>query len=93
MNRDIVAGNWKQLKGTLQVQWSMLIGDHLGVITGRRTQMAGERQRAYGVVCSRTLRDTTEPDYPARTVASGRKVDGVPLPMASAMIVPSHEKH
>jgi len=57
MNRDIVAGSWKQFKGKLQVLWGMLIGDHLGVITGRRTQVVGERQWAYGLLRSRTLRD------------------------------------
>lgn len=56
MNRDIVAGNWKQFKGTVQVRWGRLIGDHLGVIAGKRTQVAGERQRAYGTVRSKTLR-------------------------------------
>ena len=56
MNRDIVEGNWKQFKGRAQARWSVLIGDHLGVITGRRTQVAGARQSAYGVIRSKTLR-------------------------------------
>lgn len=56
MNRDIVEGNWKQLKGRMQVQWGRLIGDHLGVITGKRTQVAGEQQRAYGAIRAKTLR-------------------------------------
>jgi uncharacterized protein YjbJ (UPF0337 family) len=56
MNRDIVKGNWKKFKGKVQVRWGTLIGDHLGVITGRRTQSAGERQWAYGVIRSKTLR-------------------------------------
>jgi len=58
MNRDIVQGNWKQIKGKMQAGWGMLIGDHLGVITGRRTQFVGERQRAYGAFRRKTLRDT-----------------------------------
>jgi len=49
MNRDIVQGNWKQFKGKVRVRWGRLIGDYLGVITGRRTQSVGERQRAFGV--------------------------------------------
>lgn len=45
MNRDIVEGNWTQFKGTLQARRGMLIGDSLRVITGKRTQLAGERQK------------------------------------------------
>jgi len=53
MNRDIVQGNWKQFKGKVRVRWGRLIGDYLGVITGRRTQSVGERQRAFGVFRSK----------------------------------------
>lgn len=56
MNRDIVEGNWKQFKGRVQVRWGRLIGDHLGVITGKRTQISGERQRAYGAIRAKTLK-------------------------------------
>ena len=56
MNRDIVEGNWKQLKGKTQARWGMLIGDYLRVSTGRRTQFAGERQSAYGVIRASSLR-------------------------------------
>lgn len=54
MNRDIVEGGWKQLKGTLQVRWSLIIGDPLGVVSGRQTQYAGERLSAYGVIRSKS---------------------------------------
>lgn len=58
MNRDIVAGNWKQLKGKVQVRWGMLMGDYLRVISGRRAQFAGERQSAYGIIRSKSLRSS-----------------------------------
>ncbi len=67
MNRDLVEGNWNQFKGMVQVRWGMLIGDHLGVITGRRTQLFGDRQRAYGVIRSKTLRGNMRVRSPART--------------------------
>lgn len=69
MNRDIVAGNWKQFKGRAQARWSALIGDPLGVITGRRTQVAGARQRAYGAVRSKTLSGAMRTRYPARPIS------------------------
>lgn len=69
MNRDIVAGNWKQLKGRTQAGWSVLIGDPLGVIAGRRTQVAGARQSAYGAIRSKTLGGGARTRYPGRPVS------------------------
>jgi len=59
MNRDLVQGNLKQFKGKVRVSWSTLIGDHLGVISGKRTQSAGERQSAYGELRAKALRGTS----------------------------------
>ncbi len=56
MNRDLVQGSLKQFKGKVRVRWSTLIGDHFGVISGKRTQSAGERQSAYGLLRSKALR-------------------------------------
>jgi uncharacterized protein YjbJ (UPF0337 family) len=56
MNWDLVQGNLKQFKGRMRVGWSSLIGDHLGVISGKRMQYTGERQSAYGALHTRTLR-------------------------------------
>ncbi len=58
MNWDLVQGNMKQFKGRMRVRWSTLIGDHLGVISGKRMQSTGERQSAYGALRTRTLRGT-----------------------------------
>ena len=57
MNRDIVEGSWKQIKGKVHVRWSMLIGDPLGAVSGRHTQYDGERQSAYGAIHSKPLSD------------------------------------
>jgi uncharacterized protein YjbJ (UPF0337 family) len=70
MNRDLVEGNWNQCKGKLRVFWSRLIGDHLGVISGKRTQSAGERQSAYGAFRSHTLRGDLHAHTLARAVTS-----------------------
>lgn len=92
MNLDIVGGNWNKLKGKVQVRWSRLIGDHLGVITGRQTQLAGERQRAYGVLRSRTLRSTLGMHYRARSTSPGRTTVGNLPPRASALAIQKSEK-
>jgi uncharacterized protein YjbJ (UPF0337 family) len=49
MNWDIVQGNWKQFKGKVKGQWGKLTDDHLDVIDGKRVELAGKIQEAYGV--------------------------------------------
>jgi uncharacterized protein YjbJ (UPF0337 family) len=49
MNWDIVEGNWKQFKGKVKTQWGKLTDDHLDVIAGKRTELAGKLQESYGI--------------------------------------------
>ena len=49
MNWDQVEGNWMQLKGSVKEQWGHLTDDNLDVIAGKRDQLAGKIQEAYGV--------------------------------------------
>lgn len=49
MNKDIIEGNWKEIKGRAKEQWGKLTDDQLDVIAGRRDQLAGEIQQAYGI--------------------------------------------
>lgn len=49
MNWDIVEGNWKQFKGNVKAQWGKLTDDQLDVIAGRRVELAGKIQEAYGI--------------------------------------------
>lgn len=49
MNWDIVEGNWKQFKGKVNAQWGKLTDDHLDEIAGKRDELAGRIQEAYGV--------------------------------------------
>lgn len=72
MNLDLVQGNLKQFKGKVRVRWSTLIGDRLGVISGKRTQSAGERQSAYGVLRSKALRGSLNARSSARSFSSSR---------------------
>jgi uncharacterized protein YjbJ (UPF0337 family) len=41
--------NWKQFKGKVKAQWGKLTDDHLDVISGRRDELAGRIQEAYGI--------------------------------------------
>lgn len=49
MNWDIVEGNWKQFNGKVKAQWGKLTDDHLDIIAGKRTELAGKIQEAYGI--------------------------------------------
>lgn len=49
MNWDVIEGNWKQYTGQVKAQWGKLTDDHLEVIAGKRDELAGQIQKAYGV--------------------------------------------
>lgn len=48
MNKDIIAGNWKQLKGKAQRQWGKLTDDVFDVAEGNREYLSGKLQEHYG---------------------------------------------
>lgn len=49
MNWNIVEGNWKQFKGKVKIRWGKLTDHQLDVIAGRRVELAGQVQEAYGI--------------------------------------------
>lgn len=49
MNWDIAEGNWKQFKGKVRARWGKLTDDHLDVIGGKRVELMGKLQEAYGI--------------------------------------------
>ena len=49
MNWDIAEGNWKQFRGNVKAEWGKLTDDHLDVIAGKRIELAGKIQEAYGI--------------------------------------------
>lgn len=48
MNSDIIAGNWKELKGKTQQKWGELTDDDMDKINGSRQQLVGKLQQKYG---------------------------------------------
>ncbi len=48
MNKDIIAGNWKQLKGKIQAKWGDLTDDDFKVAEGNTEYLAGKLQERYG---------------------------------------------
>ena len=49
MNWDRISGNWLQWKGRVQERWGKLTEDQLDVVAGRRDQLLGRIQEAYGL--------------------------------------------
>jgi len=48
VNKDMLQGQWKQLKGQVKQQWGMLTDDQLDRISGRYEELAGLIQERYG---------------------------------------------
>ncbi|KAB8318432.1 CsbD family protein [Tolypothrix campylonemoides VB511288] len=60
MNRDIIAGNWKQLKGKAQARWGDLTDDVFDVSEGNAEYLAGKLQEQYGWDRERADREVRE---------------------------------
>ena len=67
MNKDIIEGNWKQLKGKVRQQWGQLTDDDFDVIAGKRDQLLGRIQERLGI-----SRDEAEKQVKAWENADGR---------------------
>ncbi len=49
MNWDRIEGSWKELHGKVRQQWGKLTDDELDKIMGKRDELAGHIQKAYGI--------------------------------------------
>jgi uncharacterized protein YjbJ (UPF0337 family) len=49
MNKDRIAGNWKQISGKVREKWGQLTDNDLTEIDGKREQLVGKIQKSYGV--------------------------------------------
>lgn len=49
MNKDILAGKWKQLKGEIKEKWTKLTDDDLGKVDGNHDKFLGAIQERYGI--------------------------------------------
>ena len=57
MNRDILAGKWKELKGSVKEKWGKLTDDELDQAAGRFEQLSGLIQQRYGYAKDRAERE------------------------------------
>ena len=48
MNKNILEGKWKQLRGSIREKWGELTNDDLDQIAGNSDRLAGLLQEKYG---------------------------------------------
>jgi uncharacterized protein YjbJ (UPF0337 family) len=48
MNKDIIKGNWKEVKGKLKQQWGKLTDDEITQMHGSYEELQGTLQKKYG---------------------------------------------
>jgi uncharacterized protein YjbJ (UPF0337 family) len=48
MNKDILQGMWKQVRGDIKTQWGKLTDDELDQVAGQREKLLGLIQQKYG---------------------------------------------
>jgi uncharacterized protein YjbJ (UPF0337 family) len=49
MNRDRIAGSWRQLTGIARKQWGRLTADYAIVVAGERERLRGKIQATQGL--------------------------------------------
>ena len=60
MNRDILEGKWKKVKGTVKEKWGELTDDELDKSAGRFEKLAGLLQERYGYAKDQAEREVTD---------------------------------
>jgi uncharacterized protein YjbJ (UPF0337 family) len=60
MNRDILTGKWKQIRGRSKEWWGKLTDDDLDVIDGNRDQLIGKLQERYGYSKDQAAQEVNE---------------------------------
>ena len=59
MDNHILAGNWKQFRDDMILQWGKLTDDDIDAADGRRDEMVGKIQRRYGLSTNEAQRQVT----------------------------------
>lgn len=54
--KEILEGNWNQIKGKVKKQWGKLTDDDLTVIKGEKDELIGRLQERYGYDKARAKR-------------------------------------
>jgi uncharacterized protein YjbJ (UPF0337 family) len=70
MNKDVLQGKWREMKGKIREQWGKLSDDDLDRIEGKGEQLLGLLQQRYGYA-----RDKAEEEYRRFTEKYSRQLE------------------
>jgi uncharacterized protein YjbJ (UPF0337 family) len=70
MNKDVLQGKWREMKGKVKEQWGKLTDDDLDKIEGKSEQLLGLLQQRYGYA-----RDKAEEEYKRFTEKYSREFE------------------
>ena len=59
LNRDVLAGKWKQIRGKAKQMWGKLTDNDLDRISGRFDELAGLVQERYGYTREQAEKEVT----------------------------------
>ncbi len=60
MNKDILAGQWTELKGQIKSRWGRLTDDDFMRLEGHHEELAGVLQKRYGLAREQASKDSKE---------------------------------
>jgi uncharacterized protein YjbJ (UPF0337 family) len=78
LNRDILAGKWKQMRGELKTWWGKLTDDDVDRIGGQKDELIGLIQERYGYT-----REQAEQEIERRLQEYGDKTGGAVASMSA----------
>lgn len=58
--KEILEGNWNQIKGKVKKQWGKLTDDDLTVIKGEKDELIGRLQERYGYDKARAEKEVSD---------------------------------
>src|SRR5262245_61797292 len=78
INRDTLAGQWKQMRGTLKSWWGKLTDDDFDKIGGQKDRLVGTLQEKYGYTRDMAQREVDRrlTEYDDRNMSSGQNYSG-----------------
>jgi len=60
VNENVIQGDWKIVKGKARQKWHELSDDVLDSIAGKRDELVGHIQRAYGIAREKAEKQVDE---------------------------------
>jgi uncharacterized protein YjbJ (UPF0337 family) len=88
MNRDTLAGQWKQMRGSLKSWWGKLTDDDFDRIAGQTDRLVGTLQEKYGYTRDMAQREVDRrlKEYGEKNMSGGQSYSGMAENMGRAAL-------